>query len=129
MRAFLTNREGSSTIDFAFALPVLATLMIGMVQMGVTLHTSGALRHAAGEGIRMAKVNPDATEAEVLNEVRDELVAMKADNITNLTFTRGTSNGADYGEVSISYRVDPIISFLPVPPVTLTETKQAYLPE
>lgn len=129
MRALLANREGSSTIDFAFALPVLATMMIGMVQMGVTLHTSGALRHAAGEGIRLAKVNPDATEVEVLNEVRDELVAMKADNITNLTFTRGTSNGADYGEVSISYRVDPIIKYLPVPAVTLTETKQAYLPE
>ncbi|MXP46230.1 hypothetical protein GRI43_02335 [Altererythrobacter luteolus] len=129
MRTLLTNRDGSSTIDFAFALPVLATLMIGMVQMGVTLHTSGALRHAAGEGIRLAKVNPDATETEVLDEVRDELVAMKADNITELTFERGTSNGADYGEVSISYRVDPIISFLPVPPVTLTETKQAYLPE
>ena len=129
MRALLTNREGSSTIDFAFALPVLATMMIGMVQMGVTLHTSGALRHAAGEGIRLAKVNPDATETEVLNEVRDELVAMKADNITNLTFTRGTSNGADFGEVSISYRVDPIIKYLPVPAVTLTETKQAYLPE
>ncbi|WP_164931308.1 TadE family protein [Erythrobacter sp. HKB08] len=129
LRALTADREGSSTVDFAYALPVLVAFMLGIVQMGVTLHSSGALRHAAGEGVRLAKVNPDATETEVLDRVRSELTAMDRDKITSLTFERGTSDGADYGRVSINYEVEPIVPFLPIPTITLSESKQAYLPK
>ena len=129
MRRLFRNREGSSTVDFAFAAPVLVTLMLGTVQMGVSFHSSGALRHAAGEGVRLAKVDPSATDAEVIARVKSELPTMDPDKITKLTFQRGTTNGADYGEVTIEYRVDPIIPLLPVPPVTLSETKKAWLPQ
>lgn len=118
----------SSTVDFAFALPVLTTLMLGMLQMGQILHTSGAMRHALGEGIRLAKVDPAATQTQVLDEVRDELVAIDEDGITALTFQRGTTNGARYGKIDITYRLEPMIPLVPVPAITLNESKTAYLP-
>ncbi|MCB2086490.1 MAG: pilus assembly protein [Sphingomonadaceae bacterium] len=129
LRRLLRNRAGSSTVDFAFALPVLVTLMLGMVQMGVSLHASGALRHAATEGVRLAKVDPDATETEVLTRVKSELAAMDADKITTLKFEHGTTNGADYGKVTVGYRVDPLIPLLPVPSINLSEEKQVWLPQ
>nr|WP_137678009.1 TadE family protein [Parerythrobacter lutipelagi] len=129
LRRLLRSREGSSTVDFAFAMPVLVTLMLGTVQMGVSMHASGALRHAAGEGVRLAKVDPTATESEVLDRVRSELVTMDPDNITKLTFQRGTTDGADYGRVTVEYKVEALIPLLPVPPITLSETKQVWLPQ
>lgn len=84
-RKLLVDRRGSGSVDFAFAMPVVVTLMLGTIQLGVYLQASGTLRHALGEGIRYAKVDPDATETEVLNEVKDEMPAMDPQKITSLT--------------------------------------------
>ncbi len=124
----LRDRSGSAAVDFAFAFPVLITLMLGTIQLGVYLQASGTLRHALGEGIRYAKVYPDATSTQVLDEVRSEMPAMSTANISKLQFVRGTSNGAEYGQISISYKLEPLIPLMPVPPITISETKKAYLP-
>jgi len=124
----LRDRSGSVAVDFAFAFPVLLTLMLGTIQLGVYLQASGTLRHALGEGIRYAKVYPDATSTEVLDEVRSEMPAMNTSNISRLQFIRGTSNGAEYGRISIAYKLEPLIPLMPVPAITITETKTAYIP-
>lgn len=127
LRRLSRDSLGSSTVDFAFALPVLAVIMIATLQAGQVLHARGSLRHAVGEGVRLAKVNPTATQTEVITLVKDALPSLKADRLSNLTFTRGTQNGADIATVTASYTTEanyPIISF----PVTITETKTVYLP-
>lgn len=124
----LRDKSGSAAVDFAFAFPVLITLMLGTIQLGVYLQASGTLRHALGEGIRYAKVYPDATTEEVLDEVRSEMPVMNLDNISQLSFVRGTSNGAAYGQISIAYRLEPMMPLVPVPTITISETKTAYLP-
>jgi len=130
--SILTNlwREtrASSTVDFAFAFPVIIAIMLGTIQLGVYLQASGTLQHALGEGIRYAKVYPDATEEQVLDEVRDEMTGMNLANIKTLTFARGTSNGADFGQLSISYSLEPMIPLVPVPAITISDSKTAYLP-
>jgi len=127
-RNILRSTGGSSTVDFAFALPVLVVMMIGIMQMGLTLHASGAMRHAVGEGIRLAKVDPTASQADIEAEVKDEMTALDLDKIVTLEVTRGTSNGVAFGRIRLQYRVDPVIQLLPVPAITLTEEKQAYIP-
>ena len=125
---FLRDEKGSGSVDFAFAFPVLITLMLGTIQLGMYLQASGTLRHALGEGIRYAKVYPDATSDEVLDEVRSEMPAMDPDKIARLRFNRGTVNGAAYGRISIAYTLEPMIPLVPLPDITITETKIAYLP-
>ena len=127
-RKLLADRRGSGSVDFAFAIPVVVTLMLGTIQLGVYLQASGTLRHALGEGIRYAKVDPTATQTQVLNEVRDEMPAMDPQKIKSLTFERGTANGADYGKIAISYRLEPMIPLVPLPAITINEEKTAYLP-
>lgn len=124
----LRDKGGSGAVDFAFAFPVLITLMLGTIQLGMYLQASGTLRHALGEGIRYAKVYPDATTEEVLNEVRSEMPIMDQDKISRLSFVRGTSNGAQYGRLTIAYQLEPMFPLVPVPPITISETKTAYLP-
>ena len=128
IKSLLRSTRASSTVDFAFAFPVLITIMLGTIQLGAYLQASGTLRHALGEGIRYAKVYPDATSDEVLEQVRSEMPAIDADNISRLSFVRGKSNGAQYGQISIAYKLEPMIPLVPVPPITISESKTAYLP-
>lgn len=126
--ALASDERGATVIEFAFALPVLVTLMVGILQYGMILHTSGGLRNALGEGIRHAKVYPSATQASVLQKTRDALPGIDPNGITALTFERGVSNGAAFGRLSITYQAEAVIPFVPVQAITLTETKTAYLP-
>lgn len=121
------DARGSSTIDFAFALPVLVTLMIATLQMGQVLHAKGSLSHAVGEGARLAKVDPTATQSEVLDRVKAALPSLNEKRLSDLRFTRSVRDGARMATVSVSYTTEanyPVISF----PVTLSESKTVYLP-
>lgn len=128
IRKLLSNRTGSSTVDFAFAFPVLIAIMLGTIQLGQYLHASGAMRHALGEGVRMAKVDPDASTAQIKREIRDELVALDKDKIVSLRVVRGTDHGANVATAQIKYKLEPMIPLIPVPPITITEEKKVWLP-
>ncbi|MXP41497.1 hypothetical protein GRI75_07550 [Altererythrobacter soli] len=109
-------------------MPVLITLMIAVLQFGIVLHASGGVRHAVGEGIRHAKVYPEATEAQIYQKVRSSMAGVNPAGIASLRFERGTSNGADFGRVTMRYELQPLIPFAAIPPITLDETRMAYLP-
>jgi Flp pilus assembly protein TadG len=128
IRKLLKDTKGAAVIEMAFALPVVATMMVGVLQAGQVMQANGALRHAVGEGIRYAKVNPDATETEVLNKTKAGLAGINQAGIKTLTFSRGTSNGAEYGRITMMYELEPVVPFAAVPKIQLSQTKQAYLP-
>ena len=127
MRKLARDDKGSTVVEFAFAIPVLITLMIGILQFGIVLQTSGGLRHAVGEGLRYAKINPHATTAQVVAETRANLDGIDPAGITAINFSRGTSNGAAYGRLTINYQAKPVIPFVPDKVIALSETRQAYL--
>jgi len=119
---------GSLGFEFAIAMPILVTLMLGILQFAMVLHTAGAMRNAMGEGLRLAKVYPTASADDVYAETRDELVGVAPDGIKLLTFSRGTAaNGAQFGRLVMQYEMTPLLPFAPIPPITLEETKQVYL--
>ena len=121
--------RGAAVIEFAFALPVIAMVMIGILQMGMVLHASGGVRHALGEGIRYARVNPEATPTEVVAHARAALQGIDRHGITALTFQRGTSPaGANFGRIAMRYEITTVIPFVPLAPFVLNETKTTYLP-
>lgn len=128
LRRLARNRNGSLGFEFAIALPILVTIMLGILQFAMVLHASGAMRNAMGEGLRLAKVDTDATADDVYDETKDELVGVDPDGITELKFTRGTaSNGAEYGKLVMKYKLEPMLPFAPIPAINLEETRQIYL--
>ncbi|MFN2100270.1 TadE/TadG family type IV pilus assembly protein [Altererythrobacter sp. MF3-039] len=126
--AIKRDENGSLGFEFAIALPILVTLMLGILQFAMVLHASGAMRNAMGEGLRLAKVNPTATAAEVTDETKDEFVGVAHSGIKKLVFTRGTStNGASFGKMVMQYELQPLLPFAPIPPIVINEEKQIYL--
>jgi Flp pilus assembly pilin Flp len=127
-RSLGLDEGGATVVEFAVALPLLVTMMIGTLQFALVLHASGAVRHALGEGIRHAKVYPEATESEVLAVTRSGMQGVNLGGIEELTFNRGVANNAQYGRVTMRYRLEPVIPFAAVPPILIEESRQAYLP-
>lgn len=129
VHGLLKDTRGTAIIEFAFALPTIAVIMIGILQMGLVLHASGGMRHALGEGIRYARVNPDATDAQVEAHARAALLGIDRNGITSLIFDRGTSSGgASFGRMEMRYEIASVIPFVQLPPFELNHTKTTYLP-
>ncbi len=59
---------------------------------------------------------------------RDALAGIDRDNIQSIVFTSGTSNGAEFGRIDVSYAMDPLIPFADIKPITINESKTVYLP-
>lgn len=117
-------------LEFAFALPVLIVLMIGLLQLAMVLHASGGMRHAIGEGVRFARVYPDATTEEVLARIERNYSGIDKARVTSLAFQRGTTaTGEAFARASMTYEAELVIPFVPRSAMTLAETRLVYLPE
>ena len=128
MRRLLRNERGSIGLEFGLAIPILVALIIGVLQFGLVLNANGSMRHAMGEGLRLAKVDPTATDTAVENLVKAELVGVDPAGIETLQFDRGTSSNVETGTMTMTVKLTPIIPFALIPPITLTQTKTIYLP-
>jgi Flp pilus assembly protein TadG len=128
IRKLTSNNEGNATIEMAFALPVLIMVMIGVLQYAIVAQTTSGMRHAIGEAVRFAKVFPNADEDEVLQVARDRFVGMDSSGITGLRLERGTAaNGAEFGTVTMRYRLEPVVPFMSLTEINLQESRTAYL--
>lgn len=128
-QSLLKDTRGAAVIEFAFALPAIAMVMVGILQMGMVLHASGGMRHALGEGIRYARINPNATDAQVEEHARAALLGIDGNGIRSLTFDRGTTAGGEsFGQIAMRYEIATVIPFVPLPPFELEKTKTTYLP-
>jgi Flp pilus assembly protein TadG len=57
------DERGVVAVEFALVLPLLVTLVFGIVQFGLALNTKLTLTHAAREGARAAVVGSDVKTA------------------------------------------------------------------
>lgn len=139
IRKLLSEKSGVATIEMAFAMPVLVTIMIGTLQFALVLQASGAMRHGIGQGLRYAKVNDvsdpsdplqvAALKDEVEDIVRDSLAGINPDGVKALKFVRNTdSSGTVSGTITMQYQLKPVIPFAAIPPIDINETRTAYLP-
>jgi len=124
----IKNQSASTTVDFAFALPVLLIVMLGTFQLGLYLNYTGAIKHALGEGIRLAKVDSGADTAAIRARVESEMVTLDPDNIVGFAFVRGTTNGAAFGTVAMRYRMEAVMPLVPVPDIMISQSRTVFLP-
>lgn len=138
-RRLLRNEAGNASLEFAFAAPVLIVLMIGALQMGIVMHATGEMRHAVGEGIRFAKVgrltattgaDRETQEALVKQTVAAHYSGVTTADVKTVAWATGvdTANNAPWVEITLTYQVQPVIPFVNMGLLTMTQQKRAYLP-
>jgi Flp pilus assembly protein TadG len=139
MIRLLSDKRGAIVVEMAFSIPIMVMLMIGILQFALVLQASGAMRNAIGQGIRYAKVHPledpddpsevAALKGEVEAVAREGLAGVDKSGIKTLQYTTGTdANGIEYGTITMTYELKPLIPFATIPPIELTQTRTGYLP-
>ncbi|HMC92642.1 MAG TPA: TadE/TadG family type IV pilus assembly protein [Allosphingosinicella sp.] len=130
-----SDRRGISAVEFGLLAPVFIGLIIGIGQVGILFQAQAGLRHAVQEGARYAtlyvpnstgkKMRP--TDAQIIAKVTSSEYGLNSANITGPSITTGTSNGATYLDITMSYSVPLNFVFYSPPAITLSETRRAFV--
>jgi len=129
------DARGISALEFGLLAPVFIAMIIGVGQMGVLFQAQAGLRHAVAEGARYATIyvyNSSGTamrptNAQIIAKVTSSKYGLNSAYITGPTITSGTSNGATYLDITMSYAVPLDFVFYHPTAITLTETRRAYV--
>jgi Flp pilus assembly protein TadG len=128
---FRRNQNGAAAIEFALAAPLILLLFYGMGQFGVILLANAGIRHAVDTGARAATVYVGSTpmsDVQIQDVVTNSLYGTNGGTVSTPTVTRGTSNGANYVDITLSYSVPVRLIVYEYGPIVLSETRRAYLP-
>jgi Flp pilus assembly protein TadG len=91
--------EGQAAVELALALPLVAILLLALVQLGFLVRDQVLVVHAAREGVRQAAVEP-STDA--VRRAAAGSAGLAADRMTVTTSGRGAPGS--HVKVTITYR-------------------------
>ena len=123
-----SDEQGATTVEMAFALPVLLMFIYGIFQYGVILMAHAGMQHALGEGARYATIFPVPTDSQITTKVSNSVFGMNVGTFSAPSIT--TPAAADCTNcrlLSVTYTVTPKFIFFNGPAITLTRTKRIYL--
>ena len=121
------DQKGAAALEFALAAPALILFIVGIVQCGVLLMANNGLDNAVGEGARYATIFPQPTEAQITQLMTDRRFGLDPTKIAGPTYATGQTGGSNYVDITMSYTVTPDFIFFTLPPMTLTETRRAFV--
>jgi len=127
VRALGGDARGAAALEFALVVPALVVFIIGIAQLGILFMANAGLRNAVAEGARYATIYPRPTDTQIRQRITDTRFGLTPANIGTVTVTHGVSSGTDYADISMSYNVPLNFVFFTAPPVTLTESRRAFV--
>lgn len=127
-QSMLRDEQGASAVEFAVAIPVLAILIVGILQLGILFFANAGLQQAVESGARFATISPSPSDSAITAKVTSSRFGLDASRVTGPTISHGTTNGVDWVDVTMSYAVPLNMVFFQLGPITLTHTRRAYQP-
>ena len=113
--------EGNSVVEFTLVSALLVFLFLGVLQVGLTLHTRNVLVSAAQEGARYA-ANADRTPEEGVERTRAAIAEALGTGARDRMQVSALPVGIEGGVPVVGMEVSgplPVV-FLPVGPLRLT---------
>jgi hypothetical protein len=118
----MNKEHGQSLVEFAFTLPMILLLVLGVVDLGVGFKTYIGLTNAAREGVRWVSLHPDDTNcADAFSRIAQETerigLVMKSEFATDGYEVSFSPSGCNYSEgqrvtVSIDYEYELLFGTL-----------------
>lgn len=124
--------RGAAAVEFALAIPALLVAIIGLAQLGILFFANAGLNSALDEGARYATTfdpttNQRPTNSQITAFIKSHEYGMDSSKVNDPTYASGTSNGAKYLEITLSYQVSLNFVFFHTSPVTLSKTRRVYV--
>ena len=128
---YRNNQDGAAAIEFALAIPIVIMLFFGMAQFGLILLANSGIRHALDKAARTATVYVGATlitDQQIRNTVTANLYGIQSGAVSTPVVSRGVVDGVTYVDISVTYTTSIDFILYTYTPMSLTETRRAYLP-
>jgi Flp pilus assembly protein TadG len=120
--AFIGTDRGNTAVEFAFILPPLMLLLVGIMELGRGFWANAALTYAVEQAARCAAI--DATSCGTASEVQSYAANQSGATFSTTVFT--VSTAACGKLVSASY---PLTLAIPFAPSSITLTAQSCYPK
>jgi len=92
MRRMLRDEHGASAVEFAFIVPLLIVLVLGIAEFGHAFQVQGTLSAAAREGVRAMALRNDPVDAKaVVRNAADSIDPAVTDAQITIKVVGGTS--------------------------------------
>jgi Flp pilus assembly protein TadG len=127
LRRLRLNERGAAALEFVLIAPALILMIIGIGQLGILYLANAGLRNAVAEGARFATIFPRPTDDAIIARITSSEFGLIPANITTPAIAHGTDAGANYVDITVTYTVPLNFVFFTAPPVTLTESRRAYI--
>jgi|KBSSwiS6_1023812.scaffolds.fasta_scaffold42009_2 Flp pilus assembly protein TadG len=125
-RRFLPDRRGAAVLEFALVAPVLFTMLLGIVVLGILFLAQAGLRSAVEDAARFATIWPRPTQADIEARITARRFGMDPANIVAPTITFNTTASPNYVTITMGYNIT-INYILGTKTIALTETRRAYV--
>ena len=116
---------GAAAIEFAIAVPILVSLIWGILQFALVFEANAGMAEALGQAARYATIFPTPTDAEISAKITSSKFGGSGGTWGPTTIT--TDAAANTKTVTVTYSQPLNFLFFSGPAVTLTKTKQIYL--
>jgi Flp pilus assembly protein TadG len=121
------DERGAAAVEMALTLPVLLTMIYGMLQVGMIMAADAGMQHALGEGARLATLYPTPADTAITAKISGKVFGPYVGAYTVSDPVTTTAGSSKYKDLQVSYTVTPNFLFFNGPPITLTRTKRVYL--
>jgi Flp pilus assembly protein TadG len=121
------DQRGAAALEFALAAPLLLMFILGITQLGLLFFANAGLRSSVAEGARYATIYPRPTDEQIKAKMTQSRFGIDPALVTGPTLTHGTSDGAQYLDISMSYATPLDFVFIETPPITISVTRRAFV--
>ncbi len=130
------DRQGSTIIEFAILAPVIFSLMLGVLQVGLQMHAYNAVRSVVTDTARFTTVEYQKDNEITAEQVESRAIAyavnppygLNVDNLTVLvTQPASTITGTKRFNIQVSYVPQGLLGFIGVGAPTITVNRPVYV--
>lgn len=121
------NERGTAIIEIAFALPALIMMMWAIVQAGLVFRAMSGIQHGLGEGARFATLYPLPTADLIKSKITQTVYGIGPGSFVIADPVAGTSDGAEYLDLTVTYSQDTDLLILPGPTISVSRSKRVWV--
>ena len=133
------DSRGAAAVEFAMIAPMLITMVLGVVQLGLAMYSYNSLRGAANDMARYAVIETQKgnfqSDADLTTQARAIAVAMPyALTTSRLTISVSQPNsqrvsGATEKTISVSYNVPSVLGMIGMGDIPISYSRPVFLDE
>ncbi len=127
LKSLFRNAKGSAAVEFALALPLTVTMLLGALNMGIYLFFQNSLSSALDEAARSATVWPIPSDAQLQTEFTNNLLSAQQFGNATLAVTHGTdAAGRDFVDLVATGGINVNLVFVDMGTMPVRLTKRSY---